>query len=109
MKWLWIETIEKATYLSEHDFVTYHTMKIIKSNSSFSGSGIFVSPTGLLERTGSIQYSLMVWGLCGLVSMLGKIFFMFEFCMKNIFLPKMSKKIWNISLPGRGISIEINP
>ena len=36
------------------------------------GSGIFVSPTGLLERTGSITYSLLVWGLCGLVSMFGK-------------------------------------
>jgi hypothetical protein len=36
------------------------------------GSGIFVSPTGLLERTGSIQYSLLVWGLCGIVSMFGK-------------------------------------
>jgi len=35
------------------------------------GSGIFVSPTGLLERTGSIQYSLLVWGLCGVVSMFG--------------------------------------
>ncbi|XP_040576621.1 b(0,+)-type amino acid transporter 1 [Lepeophtheirus salmonis] len=35
------------------------------------GSGIFVSPTGLLERTGSVPYSLCVWGLCGVVSMLG--------------------------------------
>ena len=38
----------------------------------FSGSGIFVSPTGLLERTGSIHISLVVWGLCGVISMLGK-------------------------------------
>ena len=37
-----------------------------------SGSGIFVSPTGLLERTGSIHISLVVWGLCGVISMLGK-------------------------------------
>lgn len=35
------------------------------------GSGIFVSPTGLLERTGSIHISLLVWGLCGVISMLG--------------------------------------
>ena len=38
------------------------------------GSGIFVSPTGLLERTGSITYSLIVWGLCGVVSMFGMLF-----------------------------------
>ena len=37
-----------------------------------SGSGIFVSPTGLLERTGSIHISLVVWGLCGVISMLGR-------------------------------------
>ena len=42
------------------------------------GSGIFVSPTGLLERTGSIQYSLLVWGLCGLVSMFGKYIKVFQ-------------------------------
>ena len=41
------------------------------------GSGIFVSPTGLLERTGSIQYSLLVWGLCGVVSMFGK-YYLFQ-------------------------------
>ena len=36
------------------------------------GSGIFVSPTGLLERTGSVPYSLAVWGACGVLSMLGE-------------------------------------
>ena len=35
------------------------------------GSGIFVSPTGLLDRTGSVARSLCVWGACGLVSMFG--------------------------------------
>ena len=40
------------------------------------GSGIFVSPTGLLERTGSITYSLIVWGLCGVVSMFGNFNFL---------------------------------
>ena len=35
------------------------------------GSGIFVSPTGLLDRTGSVAMSLIVWTACGLVSMFG--------------------------------------
>lgn len=35
------------------------------------GSGIFVSPAGLLNRTQSIEYSLGVWTACGVLSMLG--------------------------------------
>ena len=35
------------------------------------GSGIFVSPTGLLDRTGSVAMSLLVWTACGVVSMFG--------------------------------------
>ncbi|ENN74488.1 hypothetical protein D910_03886 [Dendroctonus ponderosae] len=35
------------------------------------GSGIFVSPSGLLERTGSIGMSFVVWMSCGLLSLLG--------------------------------------
>jgi len=35
------------------------------------GSGIFVSPTGLLDRTGSVAMSLLVWTACGIVSMFG--------------------------------------
>ena len=32
-----------------------------------------MSPTGLLERTGSVQWSLIVWALCGFVSLLGSL------------------------------------
>ncbi|XP_025833041.1 b(0,+)-type amino acid transporter 1 isoform X2 [Agrilus planipennis] len=35
------------------------------------GSGIFVSPSGLLERTGSIGMSFVIWMACGFLSLLG--------------------------------------
>jgi len=35
------------------------------------GSGIFVSPGGVLKNTGSINMALVVWMLCGLFSMVG--------------------------------------
>jgi len=35
------------------------------------GSGIFVSPTGVLQSTGSVNLSIVVWILCGLFTMIG--------------------------------------
>ncbi|XP_063242895.1 b(0,+)-type amino acid transporter 1 isoform X2 [Bacillus rossius redtenbacheri] len=35
------------------------------------GSGIFVSPSGLLIRTGSVGMSFVIWLACGLLSLLG--------------------------------------
>lgn len=38
---------------------------------SIIGSGIFVSPTGVLKSTGSVNAALLVWTASGLFSMVG--------------------------------------
>ena len=39
---------------------------------SMVGSGIFVSPKGILRKTDSVGMSLVMWIMCALLSMCGK-------------------------------------
>ncbi|CAG0915577.1 unnamed protein product [Notodromas monacha] len=37
------------------------------------GTGIFVSPTGVLQETGSVGFAILVWVACGILSTMGAI------------------------------------
>ena len=43
--------------------------------SCFSGSGIFISPKGVLTETGSVGLSLIVWVGSGILSLFGEVTF----------------------------------
>lgn len=48
---------------------------LIKELFFLQGSGIFVSPTSALERSGSVGFCLIVWTTCGVLSLLGALAF----------------------------------
>ena len=50
-----------------HEFGFYYCLLF-----TFLGSGIFISPKGIAEGSGSVGFALTNWALCGFFSLLGK-------------------------------------
>jgi len=60
---------------------------------SIIGSGIFVSPTGVLKYTGSINASLLVWTASGIYSMVCSILLSFQLKTVSRIVVKLLYKI----------------
>lgn len=57
---------------------------------SIIGSGIFVSPSGVLRETGSVNVSLLVWTISGIFSMVSYLYckntiILSHHCILNLF------------------------
>ncbi|XP_048865661.1 cystine/glutamate transporter-like isoform X1 [Brienomyrus brachyistius] len=59
---------DAAVYLRRRIDLTTGTSLVL---GTVVGSGIFIAPKGVLENSGSVGVSLLVWALCGVLSMAG--------------------------------------
>lgn len=57
----------------QREFTVFSTAMYVAG--SIIGAGIFVTPRGVLQRSGSVGMSLIVWTLCGIVSYFGALCF----------------------------------
>ncbi|XP_063441810.1 b(0,+)-type amino acid transporter 1-like isoform X1 [Mytilus trossulus] len=66
---------EKHVPLPEDDVRMERSLGLVSGTAIIAGtmigSGIFVSPKGVLEGAGSVGMSLVIWLSCGIISMLG--------------------------------------
>ena len=60
------------------------------------GSGIFISPTGVIKYTGSVGMALVVWFLCGCMTIIGALCYaeLGECRNKNIEFPSVIESLF---------------